>query len=524
MLKFSKLDRATVVGSLVIVIGSFALIVAIAFMIADRSNDSNLEVSKWLGIGGLLLVAIGAYTVLGVRVGSIEIMDWLKLRFEVVSERKQNVLLNAPMRQRGELDEKKVYAENNLARSLLEVDEFNLFHDAPDLAILPTSDPLRPMYMLDSSFRVLDWNEAFSLAFDYTLEGMRGAPILDWVYNLENWKDVIDRGNKEFGDQSNLPAFQQEEVIFYSNQYGRFKADKRAYKIPSKDKKCYAGWLVILDPRFEDDDVEHTFRSDLFALLTGEHIWSQYSLCYDRVLNKTQLYKQLVDQMLGIEVDGVSSPEPIPPGKIVLDLGSGTGNIAIRLREVVPSTRVYAFEKNMTMFRILEQKLQNRSSVLGYNHETKCGIVPVKQDISILAGVPDSSCDYVLMNNVLYSVVDPESCLREAFRVLKPGGEIRISGPRKDTKLSRLLKLLEAEIRLVKRELSEEASNQLDNDFRQVEIINKYWLSPMLFKWSPDDLSSLTTAAGFMEPHYKDSYAYGGEAMIQCSMKPVETT
>jgi hypothetical protein len=46
---------------------------------------------------------------------------------------------------------------------------FNALTDAPDMAVIPGTDSTSPMYMLDKNFRILDWNEAFSLAFDRTL-------------------------------------------------------------------------------------------------------------------------------------------------------------------------------------------------------------------------------------------------------------------------------------------------------------------------------------------------------------------
>ena len=69
------------------------------------------------------------------------------------------------------------------------------------------------------------------------------------------------------------------------------------------------------------------------------------------------------------------------------------------------------------------------------------GVIAIKQDVGSLYGLDDGFFDYVVLNNVLYSL-EPEAakaCLKEAHRVLKPGGELRFSEPKKGNKLSKVL-------------------------------------------------------------------------------------
>jgi hypothetical protein len=40
-----------------------------------------------------------------------------------------------------------------------------------DLLVRPSAYPMTPMYLLDNAFRILDWNEAFTVAFDRSMEG-----------------------------------------------------------------------------------------------------------------------------------------------------------------------------------------------------------------------------------------------------------------------------------------------------------------------------------------------------------------
>jgi len=51
--------------------------------------------------------------------------------------------------------------------------------NADELLVRPSAYPLTPMYLLDSAFRILDWNQAFTLAFDRTMEGRQGRSVLE---------------------------------------------------------------------------------------------------------------------------------------------------------------------------------------------------------------------------------------------------------------------------------------------------------------------------------------------------------
>jgi Methyltransferase domain len=59
----------------------------------------------------------------------------------------------------------------------------------------------------------------------------------------------------------------------------------------------------------------------------------------------------------------------------------------------------------------------------------------------------DDYFDFAILNSVLYAVQDADSRLREAHRMLKPGGELRLSGPRKDTNLELLFSRIANELK-----------------------------------------------------------------------------
>src|SRR5262249_15820647 len=112
-------------------------------------------------------------------------------------------------------------------------------HDAPrfsairptladDLLVRPSAYPMTPMYLLDNAFRILDWNEAFTIAFDRTMEGRKGRGVLEWTYFLDNYQEVLDHGVRRFGDANALPPVDVEPIAYTSQRYGKLTATKRA--------------------------------------------------------------------------------------------------------------------------------------------------------------------------------------------------------------------------------------------------------------------------------------------------------
>lgn len=175
-----------------------------------------------------------------------------------------------------------------------------------------------PSYILNADFRILDWNEAFSLAFDRTIEGRRGESILDWVFYLENAKEIIERGKRVFNDPANYPMVDIEDIYYDSSKYGPIIAHKIAAQVRD-DQGKYIGWVITIDLDFEYGS-KHYFK-DLGKSLKDSMMWTEYAISYDQVLEATQLYPDLINQMV----------DNIPDNSFVLDLGAGTGNATKRL-------------------------------------------------------------------------------------------------------------------------------------------------------------------------------------------------
>jgi ubiquinone/menaquinone biosynthesis C-methylase UbiE len=380
---------------------------------------------------------------------------------------------------------------------------FNVITDVPDLKVLPLADQMVPMYMLDKNYRVLDWNEAFNLVFDRTMEGRRGQSVLEWVYFLENYEEVIAHGEKAFAGMNELPRIDIEELKYRSPRYGPITATKRAYQIPD-DKAMCSGWLAILDLRFEVEEESRRFQLDLINVLQASLMWSAYATSYDIVLNSTEVYPRLVAQILG--ESGDAPLDSIPQDARVLDLGAGTGNITQRLASSRRRSVIFAVENNRTMLNLLRYKCKPYLR----QDDREPGVIALKQDIGSLYGIPNEYFDYVIMNNVFYTLDEPVDCMREVNRVLKIGGEVRISGPQRTTDLGRLMDAIQRD--LTKKGLFEANRAHFQ---RVVEINHRLETMDNFKRWDLRSIKQfLLNDAEFSDITYATSNAYAGDAML----------
>lgn len=141
-----------------------------------------------------------------------------------------------------------------------------------------------------------------------------------------------------------------------------------------------------------------------------QKFWKKYFEVYD-ILNIVIPYKELLENLVSIL--------EIKNGQKILDLGSGTGNLSIKMEE---------FGAKVTSLDYSKEGLSI--------HKNKGGTNLINHDLTQKLPFEDNYFDKIVSNNVLYTIKEEfrQDVIKEVLRILKPNGMFVLSNIKSDFK------------------------------------------------------------------------------------------
>jgi ubiquinone/menaquinone biosynthesis C-methylase UbiE len=229
-----------------------------------------------------------------------------------------------------------------------------------------------------------------------------------------------------------------------------------------------------------------------------ELAWRRYAISYDRVLLEMPYYQEV----LARHVAALSRSDVTD----VLDVGAGTGNVSLPL--VASGRRVTAVDISRPMLDRLRAK-----SARG------AGVLTIAEGDAQALALGDATFDGINALLTFYDMEDPRRALENAIRMLRAGGTLVVTEPKRTFDLQVILGEVERVLR------SRSLRSALAEDWRRVRDANLE-LDPSPGRKSPrtgrlfiEDLHALLLEQGFEAAAPRDSHL--GQCATVVARKPI---
>jgi demethylmenaquinone methyltransferase/2-methoxy-6-polyprenyl-1,4-benzoquinol methylase len=176
------------------------------------------------------------------------------------------------------------------------------------------------------------------------------------------------------------------------------------------------------------------------------------------------------------------------PGAWLLDIATGTGDIAFEARRLVPSLRVVAADFTLPMMRVGQQRERNQ------RHASAGPRVAWQAADTLRLPYADNTFDAVTSGYLFRNVTDIPGALREQIRALKPGGWL-VTLDTTPPPRNALWPFIQFHLRVVIPTLGRLVTGQAD--------AYKYLPESSLDFKTADELAELMRAAGLVSTQYK---------------------
>jgi len=252
--------------------------------------------------------------------------------------------------------------------------------------------------------------------------------------------------------------------------------------------------------------------------------WRDYLLGRNRsfgmeLLTATSPYRSLMQTQL----NGLDAR----PGQRVADLGSGTGAFPAFLSECMPDLALHVDE--IDYVREALERARERHAATG--NAGRLTIRYLECDLDLLhhgrtIPVADASYDCVLASLLLNYLQQPSRLLKEAHRLLRPGGRIVLSTLRRDADISRIYQDVSSELRAgeARRIFGEEAERHLGESLH--EFLNEAARLLDLEErgifhfWGADELSEQLRKVGFASIASEVTFGDPPQAIVVSAIRP----